>query len=335
MARILDSVVGHVESIANLVLAITEDKLPSQLLFYGPEGIGKKQVALGLIQTLFCEQADQFEGVACGQCGSCQRVELGTAENLLFISPEKNLIKIEQSHEVLDFLSLQAWSTNKDKVARRAIVIDEAHTLNPQAANALLKVFEEPPENTFFFLITHRHRILLPTIRSRAKMLGFHPLTVEEMQQVYPNAEKWKLLSARGSFQKLLSLDDPSDIRQQAVDCLKLLLENPDEFVMSPWREQFKDRELVAQYLRWWMLFLRDAAVLSTHSSQASAQVISQDQMAVVELLKKYSQEKIHVLFSLLLKSERALWSYQDPILLIENLFLTGFYHVGDEAYVD
>jgi DNA polymerase-3 subunit delta' len=396
MARILDSVVGHEEVISSLCRAIAEQKLPSQLVFYGPEGIGKKQVAFGLIQALFCERScigenaeahsflslnsnigsdSNLAQLACGQCGSCLRVAQNTAENLLVIRPEKNLIKIEQSHEILDFLSLQAWTTSKNKITRRAVLIEEAHALNPQAANALLKVFEEPPENTYFFLITHRHRMLLPTIRSRAKMVGFHPLTADQIQKVYPQAENWKILSARGSFQKLLSLDDPSNIRQQAVDCLKLLLEKPDEFIISSWRDQLKDREVAAQYLRWWMLFLRDAAVLSSGLVQASApstanvfaqasgqstakgsvqdsmqsssqssgqssmqiprQVISQDQMPIVELLKNYSQEKIHALFSLLLKSESALWAYQDPILLIENIFLSGFYHVGDEVYVD
>jgi DNA polymerase-3 subunit delta' len=332
MARILDSVVGHEEIILNLVSAIAAQRMPPQLVFYGPEGIGKKKVALGLIQILFCESRQIGQSsLACGDCGSCRRVELGTAENLLTISPEKNLIKIEQSHKILEFLSLQAWSTQKSNVARRAVLIEEAHTLNTQAANALLKVFEEPPENTFFFLITHRHRMLLPTIRSRAKMLGFHPLTTDQIQKVYPQVENWKLLSSRGSFQKLLSLDDPSDIRKQSVDCLMLLLKKPDEFIISNWRDQLKDREVAAQYLRWWMLFLRDATVLNVDFSH----VISQDQMPLVELLKTYSQEKIHALFTLLLKSESALWSYQDPILLIESIFLSGFYHVGDEVYVD
>jgi hypothetical protein len=148
------------------------------------------------------------------------------------------------------------------------------------------------------------------------------------------------LLSSRGSFQKLLSLNDPLDVRQESVECLKLLLEKPDDFILSSWRDQIKDRAVASQYLQWWMLFLRDAAILISFNSaetsvQTVEQIFSQDQMPLIELLKKYSQQKIQNLFLLLLKSENALWSYQDPVLLFEKIFLSGFYHLGEEVYVD
>jgi DNA polymerase-3 subunit delta' len=327
VARILDQVVGHREVLGHLLEAIEYQNLPSELIFYGLEGIGKKKLALGLVQILVCENS----ALGCGACGSCLRVEQGTSENLLTISPEKNLIKIEQSHAILEFLSLQAWSTDKNKITRRAVLIDDAHALNPQAANALLKVFEEPPENTYFFLITHRHRMLLPTIRSRAKMIGFQPLAVSEIKKIHPQADSWRLLASRGSLQNFLKLADPDEVRAQAVNTLQTLLEKPDEFVVSNWREELKDRDLASQYLRCWMLFLRDAVVFKS----VPVQVISQDQMKIIELLAQYPHEKLQAWYSLLIKAECGIWAFQDPILIIENIFLSGFYHIGDEVYVD
>ena len=60
--------------------------------------------------------------------------------------------------------------------SRRAIIIDPADDLERNAANALLKSLEEPPQGTFFLLVTHRPGLLLPTIRSRARILRFNPL---------------------------------------------------------------------------------------------------------------------------------------------------------------
>ena len=68
--------------------------------------------------------------------------------------------------------------------SRRAIIIDPADDLERNAANALLKSLEEPPQGTFFLLVTHRPGSLLPTIRSRARMLRFNPLPASQVEEV-------------------------------------------------------------------------------------------------------------------------------------------------------
>ena len=67
---------------------------------------------------------------------------------------------------------------------RRAIIIDPADDLERNAANALLKSLEEPPQGTFFLLVTHRPGLLLPTIRSRARILRFNPLPASRVEEV-------------------------------------------------------------------------------------------------------------------------------------------------------
>jgi len=83
-------------------------------------------------------------------------------------------IKVSQIREMQRRLT-----TRPTLGARRAVVVDPADDLEPSASNALLKSLEEPPAGTFFILVAHRPARLLPTIRSRCRILRFAPLTDE------------------------------------------------------------------------------------------------------------------------------------------------------------
>jgi DNA polymerase-3 subunit delta' len=87
---------------------------------------------------------------------------------------------------------IRRLSTRPTMGARRAIVIDPADDLEKGAVNALLKALEEPPAGTFFLLVTHQPGRLLPTVRSRCRVLRFAPLAAKDLDQVirreYPEA---------------------------------------------------------------------------------------------------------------------------------------------------
>ncbi|RDC59962.1 DNA-directed DNA polymerase [Alteripontixanthobacter maritimus] len=78
----------------------------------------------------------------------------------------------------------QRLNTRPTMGSRRAIIIDPADDMEAGASNALLKSLEEPPEGTFFLLVAHRPAQLLPTIRSRCRLLRFPTLADAEMQRV-------------------------------------------------------------------------------------------------------------------------------------------------------
>ena len=88
-------------------------------------------------------------------------------------------IKVSQIRELL-----QKLTTRPTMGARRAVIIDPADDMEPSTANALLKSLEEPPEGTYFLLVAHRLGRLLPTIRSRCRVLSFPSLAEEEMLEV-------------------------------------------------------------------------------------------------------------------------------------------------------
>lgn len=137
-------------------------RLPHALCFSGPV---EHDFVWKFAELLVCESAEP----PCGVCGACRRVIARQSESVLWIAPEKNTIKVEAARDVLDFLALQ-------RVSRaRVIVIEQAHLLNVQTANALLKAIEEPPPETFFVLLTSEFSLLLPTLRSRVQTLRFAP----------------------------------------------------------------------------------------------------------------------------------------------------------------
>lgn len=84
----------------------------------------------------------------------------------------KRDITVEQSRDLKRRIVTSSWG-----VGQRFVVIDGADTLNEEASNALLKLFEEPPARTVFFLIVEHEHALLPTIRSRAQVFHFSPVS--------------------------------------------------------------------------------------------------------------------------------------------------------------
>lgn len=200
MAQVLKRLIGHRATLGPLLEAHARHRLASTLLFAGPGGIGKRLAALAVAQTLVCEGGGE---TACGECGPCLRVEKTQSESLLIVEPDGAQIKIEQARDVLQFISLQ-------KLGRARIVIfDQAHLLNPQAANSLLKSLEEPPSGTYFILITSLAASVLPTIRSRAQLVRFGPLSSAELGQVLgPSADPWVIEAAQGSVETALRLSD-------------------------------------------------------------------------------------------------------------------------------
>jgi DNA polymerase-3 subunit delta' len=146
---------------------------PAQaLLIAGPRGVGKLALAQAWAQALLCEQP-QASGEACGRCAACHWFAAGTHPDFKALGLREKegkegesrlatAIEVEQAREAVEFVQM---STHR--AGRRVVVVHPADSLNLAAANALLKVLEEPPLNTAFLLVSDQPRRLLPTIRSR------------------------------------------------------------------------------------------------------------------------------------------------------------------------
>ena len=121
--------------------------------------------------------------------------------------------------------------------SRRAIIIDPADDMEASASNALLKSLEEPPQGTFFLLVTHRPSRLLPTIRSRCRMLRFPVLSDEQLDAMLEQASEADAAArgaarqaAAGSFGAALGFVE-LDLAPVSQQISGLLVNGDDGFV--------------------------------------------------------------------------------------------------------
>ena len=145
-------------------------RLPHALLLRGQEGLGKQVLALRLARTLLCRHAT--EQGACGRCQGCHLVDTGNHPDLLWVTldDERTTITVEQIRALADFLSLKPHSA-----PHKVVLLMPADLMNPNAANALLKLLEEPPLGSMFVLVSSRPMRLPATIRSRCVPIAFRP----------------------------------------------------------------------------------------------------------------------------------------------------------------
>ncbi len=153
-------------------LLATRARPAQALMLAGPRGVGKGELAQAWAQALLCE-APRGDGAACGACAACHWFATGAHPDFLRVSLQEKTtkegetrmataIEVEQAREAVDFVRLSTY-----RAGYRVVLVDPADSLNLAAANALLKVLEEPPLNTVFVLVSDQPRRLLPTIRSR------------------------------------------------------------------------------------------------------------------------------------------------------------------------
>jgi DNA polymerase-3 subunit delta' len=195
------SFIGNRKITDRLRRKLLEGRFPHGVIFSGPEGVGKHTCALMVAKTLNCLKAEP--GGFCDECSSCRKIESGVHPDVMTVSVEEEAtqIKIAQIRRLLDLLQLQPLE-GRNKI----FIIDPADLLNAEAANALLKGLEEPPENTFFILITVNVHELLLTVRSRSQAYHFTPLTLDEIRQHGVTDEilvRW----SQGSIGRARSLD--------------------------------------------------------------------------------------------------------------------------------
>jgi DNA polymerase-3 subunit delta' len=306
MARLINSVRGHREVWDMLLRQISTGRLPHAMAFTGPSGIGKKAVAWARAQRLICEHQD---AAPCGQCGSCRRVAGHSSENVLFIEPQKGAIRLEASALILDFLVLRL-------VGRaRVILIDGAQLLNPQAANALLKAIEEPPDQTYFILITPEISQLIPTLRSRVQVIRFTPLSEAELQ-ADEKIPDWQLNASRGSFEVLESFRDPQmqELRAQVLGFLTSSVSG-SRLGLDAILNLARDREAALHVTHHLQSLLRDWSVLE------SGRLLHSDLKSQFEALPGRPVENRLRLWHKAFQMEQDVKANVDRGLIFENFF--------------
>ncbi len=186
---------GHEAQIAQFVTAMRSDRMPHAWLFAGPEGVGKASVARRLGLRLLAEAAglehegdpltlpdgDATEALANARAHpdfkyvEREMWEKGVSPpRLLPYDKRKDDDKPSRSIRVIQIRWLKESLTQSPSLSkRRVVIIDPADVMEKEGSNALLKSLEEPPAGTIFILVSHVPGRLLPTIRSRCRLVRF------------------------------------------------------------------------------------------------------------------------------------------------------------------
>lgn len=206
--------IGHETNINILKELLAKRQGGISLLFWGPEQIGKKSVALSLAKGFLCEHANWggcIESGAKQPCAACAKLETsGVSADFLFVDQKlRETIKGAEAMDIYDTKGarkLIAFLDTKPLVGTfRVLLVDDAHLLDREAQNTLLKTLEEPFDHAVVILVTHKPMALLDTVRSRLMQLSFGLVSEDGIRRFVaslPGEQKTKEKAMRYCFMR-------------------------------------------------------------------------------------------------------------------------------------
>ncbi len=170
-------IIGHEKQIEMLKRAIGSGRFAHAYLFVGPDGIGKRLVALNFAKALHCEKS---ASEPCDACSSCRKIDRGHHIDVQVFAPKglSRQLKVEQVEQFIGQVNLKPFEGNM-----KVFILIDADRANISFQNKILKALEEPPDETVIILVTSNLDGLLPTIRSRCQVLNFSPLSVNAVEE--------------------------------------------------------------------------------------------------------------------------------------------------------
>ncbi len=205
-----------------IVNLLRRRRLQSSALFVGPEGVGKKTLALAHAAYVNCKTPQDHD--ACGRCSSCLKAAAANHPDIRLYTASGSSIKIADMRALSKECQYRPFEGKL-----RFFIIDEAEKMTEEAANSILKTLEEPPETSRIVLITAYPQQLLSTIRSRCQAFYFHGLSRPEVKSCLDKkvtAQEAELRAAfsGGSIGKAFDLE-LERLKQDRDRMLKLFLE--------------------------------------------------------------------------------------------------------------
>ncbi len=214
---------GHEIKIEIIRKALAQKRIGHAYLFNGIQAIGKKTLAGEFVKAINCEKEDALHD-SCGECSSCRKIKKGSHPDVFFVEADGQFIRIDAIREIQEQMKCKPLEAR-----RRVFIIDDADRMNDQAANALLKMLEEPSLSNILILVTARPYSMPSTIISRCQHMRFNPLRSETVakflvDRIGIDNQRALLLAglSGGSIGRAMELNE-DDIVDYRTELLKLL----------------------------------------------------------------------------------------------------------------
>ena len=251
------------EILRNLEQARGTGRLHHALIFAGPQGVGKLATALTWAAALIAPDEAQSGHVR-------GRLERDSHPDFEHVRAKGNALKVD---DIRDLPRKLAYPPLEGK--NRVVLLEAADRMTVAAANALLKVLEEPPGYVFFLLLSRQPSRLLPTILSRAQLIRFQPQSIaavnRRLRALYPDRAETDLLAAAAvsggaTPQAVHVLEDANLLEQVHLAQERLLQVWEAQAVLPPAAVAFcdgiREREQAQWVIRAWTAQARDLALL-------------------------------------------------------------------------
>jgi DNA polymerase III subunit delta' len=260
--RLLKDIKGQHDPVKYLRGSISSGRISSSYLFSGPSGVGRALTARAFLRELLFSPGSEGEktGPYNDELGKFDKME---HPDVKWIIPEKNKnIGIDEIRLVKDTLFMKPFSARSN-----AAVIEDAHMMTQEAANALLKVLEEPPDHSLIILISDKKEWIPPTVLSRCSEVRFSPLSGEVVRNIImekSGADKKtaSLLAefSQGSAGKALEWQASgfAERRKALADMVKSFTFGPRDVLIN-WHSESKD--VLVEDIDTLIAMLRDAAL--------------------------------------------------------------------------
>jgi DNA polymerase-3 subunit delta' len=173
-----DDIQGQAGAICYLQAHLTSGRVAPAYLLAGPDGVGKRRLALEMAKALNCRMASAG---ACDRCASCAQISRLTHPDLHLMAPggPSDQVRLEAVRHVLASIMLRPFNARF-----QVVILDGAERLTEEAANSLLKALEEPPASARFLLTTTRLSDCLPTVVSRCHVVRCRRLAREVLTRL-------------------------------------------------------------------------------------------------------------------------------------------------------
>lgn len=294
-----DTIIGQHLPIRLLQTFLRNSAVPHALLFTGMPGIGKQTSARVFAAALNCRNRILMANDSppasspCGQCRSCAHILANHHPDVIRVEPRGNLLRIEQIRQLRANLAMKPFSA-----PHRVVIISDSHRLNPEAGNALLKILEEPPEDTVLILTAHQRSDLLPTIVSRCRHIPFAPLDAADIQAqlvdaagIDPDHARTLAHICQGSLGRAMELANGTwrrerdwVIRAAGLNAPDILIKRPLGAALAFAAQLAGHKDRVPELLDALKTWIRDLSVWRHHPQQ----VCNQD---LADLLEETSRQ--------------------------------------------